>query len=177
MADAHTKQIQHALNALAQGGQSSLPYLAEDGNFGSATRARIAEFQHLNNLNATGLVDDLTATWLQALSGVIVQNLDAPPIYGQSSTGSADASVSTGPGYQQYEPGFWDWIASAGSPVAAAVNPYVSPGTWTNAAGDLVTAAGHAVVPAATSLGLSWGLGSGLGLIIGGVLLFIILKK
>ncbi|HEV7375939.1 MAG TPA: peptidoglycan-binding domain-containing protein [Pyrinomonadaceae bacterium] len=75
---ADVNSIQAKLNTLP----SSLARLAVDGKLGPKTTARIAEFQRLNGLSATGTLDVVTITRILTASGTSVQgnNSSNPPI-------------------------------------------------------------------------------------------------
>ena len=93
------REIQHALNSVG----SSLPRLVEDGVWGVKTRERVLEFQRLNRLPETGVVDDSSAPQLAFLSGQSSIGFPDIPI---SSRGPGDPAAGTP--HPEYPGCFWD---------------------------------------------------------------------
>lgn len=54
-----TREIQRFLSIVSQK-DKSIPHVTVDGNFGDETRLAVTEFQRLNNIDQTGIVDKLT---------------------------------------------------------------------------------------------------------------------
>ncbi|MDR1705912.1 MAG: peptidoglycan-binding protein [Clostridiales bacterium] len=80
-------KVQQCLNRIRQS-QSSIPWVTEDGIFGSGTRAAVIAFQRINGLSQDGIVGP--ATWATIMERCQSANAPAYPGYSISAGSSGD---------------------------------------------------------------------------------------